>query len=87
MISPALQTSDPGTILLIFCLAIFIGVAIPATIYFWMRKENVSLMVDVMRKATQTARQPLKKTDDDLDELGRLVSNLKKNPPEEDTND
>jgi hypothetical protein len=87
MISPALQTADTGTILLIFCVVIFIGIAIPATLYFWMRKENVSLMVDILHKASHTARQPLKKTDDDLDELARLVSNLKENLPEEEKHD
>lgn len=64
----------------IFCLALVIGVGLPAAAYFFTRGENTVTLAESLRRATQTARQPWKKTDDDLDELARRVDALRGDP-------
>ena len=82
---------DTGRVLLIFCFVGFLAFAVPATIYFWARRENTSSMVRIMRRAAVTARQPLKKQNEDLEELARRVAALKHEvrdpPPESDQPD
>jgi KaiC/GvpD/RAD55 family RecA-like ATPase len=68
---------DIGKLLTILCLTVLIGVGLPAMIFFWARRENTSAMLNTMRRAANTSRDPWKKEKQDLEELSRRVEALK----------
>jgi hypothetical protein len=69
---------ESGRLILVFCGAIFIGVGIPAALFFLMKKENMGNMVGAFKRGSQTARQPWKKDNENLEELSRRVEALRK---------
>jgi hypothetical protein len=73
---------DGGRFILIVCIALGAGIGIPALLIFYLKKENSANLVSSLRKGTETARNPWKKTDQDLEELSRRVQALKEHPPQ-----
>jgi hypothetical protein len=68
---------ETDRLMLIFCAAIFIGAGIPAALFFFMKGSGDGNIGAVLKRSAETARQPWKKTADDLDELSRRVEALK----------
>lgn len=76
-----------GTLALVLCIT-FIGViGINGLIIMWARRKEPLSEYKVFQRLYKSARNPLKPADDELAELSRLVSNLKKNASEHQTND
>lgn len=69
---------DTGRLILIFCAAIFIGVGVPAALFLMMKRDNSANIAGALKRGAQTARHPLKKNSDDLEELSRRVEALRK---------
>lgn len=69
---------EPTRLFLIVCATIFIGVGIPAGLYFMLRRENRSGFMQIMQKSASELRQPFKKDQDNIDELARRVAELNK---------
>jgi hypothetical protein len=73
---------DGGRFVLILCVALGIGIGIPALLVFYLKKENSANLASSLRKGTETARNPWKKSDQDLEELSRRVQALREQPPQ-----
>jgi hypothetical protein len=68
---------DSGRFLVILCGALLIGVAIPAFLVFYLKRDNSAGLVRALRRGAETARDPWKRNQQDLDELARRVEALK----------
>jgi hypothetical protein len=68
---------EPARLFLIVCATIFIGIGIPAGLYFMLRQENRSGFLQIMQKTASEVRQPFKKDQEQMDELARRVADLK----------
>jgi hypothetical protein len=67
---------ESAKIYLIVCLAIFFAFAIPAGLYFSLRRGKEAGAIDLMRHAVSRARHPWEDEDDALVELSRRVASL-----------
>ncbi len=74
---------DTGRVVIVICVTLFLVIGFNAAIYVaFVRKNNVS-QIELMRRAAQRARDPWQSENDDLEELSRLVKQLKEDPPKE----
>jgi hypothetical protein len=74
---------DISRLLLIICLTVLIGVGLPAVVYYWARRENITAMMNTLNRAAQATRNPWQKEAQDLDELSRRVAALKEKRDQE----
>ena len=68
---------ESAKIYLIVCLAIFFAFAIPAGLYFSLRRGKEAGAIDLMRHAVSRARHPWEDEQEALEELSRRVASLK----------
>jgi hypothetical protein len=68
---------DLTQFVLILCATIFIGVGIPAGLYFMFRRDNRAELIQIMQKTSREMRQPFKRDQEQMDELARRVAELK----------
>jgi hypothetical protein len=68
---------DLTQFVLILCATIFIGVGIPAGLYFMFRRDNRAELIQIMQKTSREIRQPFKRDQEQMDELARRVAELK----------
>jgi hypothetical protein len=68
---------DPNRIILVVCVTLFIVVGINAAIYVSLTRKNTVGQIELLRRAAHRARDPWGPENTDLQELSRLVSELK----------
>jgi uncharacterized membrane protein affecting hemolysin expression len=74
---------DTSRAVIVICVTLFLVIGFNAAIYVaFVRKNSVS-QIELMRRAAQRARDPWQSENDDLEELSRLVKQLKEDPPKE----
>jgi hypothetical protein len=74
---------DNMPIFLIVCLALFIGIGLPAAAFFWVRGKGTVTMIETIRRTAEATRQPWQKQERDLEELSRRVSALREDRPDQ----
>jgi hypothetical protein len=75
---------ESAKIYLIVCLAVFLAIAIPAGLYFSLRRGREAGAIDLMKHAVGRARHPWEDEDEALAELSRRVAGLKEERQSED---
>lgn len=68
---------DFNKVFLVICLTILGVIALNAIIYLSLRRGDEANAIEIMRKAARRARNPWKDEDDALEELSRLVTNIR----------
>jgi hypothetical protein len=68
---------DPGKASTVICLTLFAVIAVNVLIYFAFRGGIKFHEIDAIQKFTDRSHQPWRKDQEDLDELSKLVENLK----------
>ena len=66
-----------GNVVLVLCLAALIGLGIPAMLYAGLRRRGQIGQIELLRRATSSARQPWQKEDSQLAELSKRVESLR----------
>jgi len=67
---------------LVICITLFVVIGFNALIYLSVSRGDTAGSIELFRRATQRVRDPWKPEDDALEELSRLVSELKGEPLE-----
>ncbi len=68
---------DPNRVILVVCVTLFLVVGINAAIYVSFSRKNTIGQIELMRRAANRARDPWGPEDANLQELSRLVADLK----------
>ncbi len=68
---------DSGRVVLIICLTIIGVVVLNAVLYLALRRGQEANMINLLRKAAERARDPWNDEVDALEELSRLVADLR----------
>ena len=68
---------DPNRVFLVVCITLFVVIGINAAIYVSFTRKNTVGQIELLRRATNRARDPWGPEDTNLRELSRLVSELK----------
>jgi len=66
-----------GNVLLVLCLTALIGLGVPAMLYAGLRRGGTAGQIELLRRASQQAKQPWRHEDDQLTELSRRVEALR----------
>jgi hypothetical protein len=74
---------DYSKAVLIVCLTLIIVIGFNIIIYASAKRDKSAGTVELLRRASQRARDPWKNEDDDLEELSRIVSILRNQVSEE----
>jgi len=74
----ALERIDMDGKWLTLCLVAGLVIGVNGFLFISLRRNNLKQQVDILRKASQNARQPWRKEDQALAELSRQVKELKK---------
>lgn len=69
---------DFNKVFLVVCLTILGVIALNAIIYLSLRRGDEANAIDMVRKAARRARDPWKDEDDALEELSRLVTDIRR---------
>lgn len=79
---------DTTKAIIVVCVTLFIVIVINAAIYVAYRRGNEVGQIELLRRATQTARKPWQTEDDALKKLADEVSKIRQqqNPGDEKTN-
>lgn len=74
---------DTSKAWMVVCITIFLVVGINAWIYAAVSRRDSIGQIELLRRATQRAKNPWQPEDNNLSELSRLVKELQKNPHDE----
>jgi hypothetical protein len=67
---------ETSKIFLVICLTVAIVVGVNGLLLFSLRRKNLAQQFNLLRKASQRARQPWQTEDQALEELSRRVAEL-----------
>jgi hypothetical protein len=73
---------DGEKVALVICLTLFIVVGVNAAIYAMLRGGSTLSQIEILRRASQRARQPWKPEDEALEELSKRVAELRRESDE-----
>jgi len=73
---------DGEKVALVICLTLFIVVGVNAAIYAMSRGGSTLSQIEILRRASQRARQPWKPEDEALEELSKRVAELRRESDE-----
>jgi len=68
---------------LVVCLTLIIVIGFNVMIYVSAKRDKSAGTIELLRRASQQARDPWRNEDADLDELSRMVSALRNKDPED----